>query len=323
MRLGRGHYTAVAAGVLWGTAALFIRNLLNIGFTPFQIAAYRLLATALVLGVIIFLRGRDGFKIKKKDIPYIALFGIIGMGVGYITNTSAIKYTTLATAIILSYTHPIYTTVLAAVFFKEKIYRSKVIGLVMLILGCLFLVKAYDMVYFKLNLYGILFGLSTGVCISTASLCAKKLSGDYHPFTTLFYTFVFGGLFLLVFVIPGGAPVIQYTFDTIVSIVLLIGVSTVAAYSLYLYSVSRIEVSQAGMCATVEPVTATVLGFLFFGEVLEGVQMVGALVMIAGIITYNNAWSTFLVKRAGMPEGGTANYDRIEGCSESGNSQRK
>jgi len=303
MILGRGHYTAVGAGVLWGTAALFIRKLLNAGFTPFQIAAYRLLVTALVLGVIIFLRGRDGFKIRKKDIPYIALFGIIGMGVGYITNVSAIKYTTLAIAIILSYTHPIYTTVLAAVFFKEKIYRSKVIGLVILLLGCLFLVKAYDVAYFKLNLNGILFGLSTGVCISTSFLCAKKLSGEYHPFTTLFYTFAFGGLFLLVFVIPGGVPAVKYTFDTIVSIVLLIGVSTLTAHSLYMYSVRRIEVSQAGMCATVEPVTAAVLGFLFFGEVLQDVQMLGALVMIAGIITYNNAWATFSSGKKDIVEG--------------------
>ncbi len=319
MTLNKGHWGAIAAGMLWGTAALFIRRLLEAGLNPMHIAAYRSLLTAMVVGIIIFFQDRGMFRIKREDLPYLLLFGVLGIGLGYITNNSAIKHTTLATAIILSYTHPIYTTLLAALLFKEKIYRGKIAGLVMLVLGCLLLVKAYDGTYFRLNLYGILFGLSTGICISTAALCAKKLSGDYHPFTTLFYTFLFGGVFLLFFVIPGGITAVHYTSDVLVSIVLLIGMSTVAAYSLYLYSVKRIEVSQAGMCATVEPVTAAVLGFLSFGEMLDSIQMTGGLVMIAGIVTYNNAWSVLSARMTWMTKGGIDNGDGTESSSESCN----
>lgn len=313
MRLERGHYTAFVTGALWGTVGLFTRSLFDAGLSTLQIATYRSMSTALVMGIVIALWNRDLFRVEKKDLPYLALFGFAGITLAYITYLNAMRYTSLATAAMLMYTNPVYTTLLAAVIFRERIYKGKVAGLVMLIAGCALLVKVYDTSYFAVNLRGILYGLASGVSVTAAALCAKKVSAKYHPLTSIFYTFFFGALFLAVFSQPwkSGGFVIQKSI--LMPLGFLVAIPGILGFFLYMYSVRRIEVSQTEACVMSEPVVAAVIGYMFFGETMDWVQLLGAATILIGVLVYNDVWSGIAVKEGHTLNEGETLGDGTEG----------
>jgi len=301
MNLDRGHFTALAAGILWGTAGFFTRTLFDAGLSPLQVATYRTSVMALITALIILLYNRKLLVVKKKDLPYIITMGLFGTGIGYFTHNSAMKYTTLAIASMLVYTNPVYTTILAAVFFKERIYKGKIIGLVLLLLGCSMLVKVYDSAFFGLNLTGVIYGLLTAVSISISSLCAKKVTRDYHTLTTVLYNFLVGALFLVAFSLTGQAQGWLLDGRAILSLAYLTLLPGVLAFVLYMYSIKRIEVSQTESCVAIEPVMAAIVGYMFFSETLDEMQFMGAAVILLGVLVFNDAWGREALKEGQTP----------------------
>jgi DME family drug/metabolite transporter len=289
MKLDKGHFTALITGIVWGTAGYFVRTLYDAGFTPLQVSVYRTVAMTLATAIIMLIYNRKLFYVRKHDLRYIIPMGLFGTALGYLTHNIAMKYTTLAIASMLTYTNPIYTTLLAAVIFKERIYRGKVVGLVLLITGCSLLVKVYDAAFFDLNGIGIINGLLTGLFISISALLAKRVTRDYHPLTSVFYNFAFGAVFLLAFSFPWHpAPVLGA--KEALSLAYLATIAGVLAFFLYMYSIKRIEVSQTESCVSIEPVMAGLMGFFLFGESFDAVQFAGAAVILMGVLIFNDAW---------------------------------
>jgi multidrug transporter EmrE-like cation transporter len=77
--------------------------------------------------------------------------------------------------------------------------------------------------------------------------------------------------------------------DILLPMALLIIVPGVTGYLLYVYAIRKIEVSQTEACVMVEPIMAAIIGYLFFDEMLDWVQLTGALAILAGVFVYNNA----------------------------------
>lgn len=290
MKLEKGHFIALLAGVLWGTAGFSTRVLFDAGLSPYQVTTYRTVAMALATALVLLAMDKKLFLVRKKDLRYIIPMGFFCTALGYLTYNSAIKHTTLAIASMLVYTNPIYTTILASVFYKEKIYKGKVVGLGLLLCGCALLVKVYDAAFFDLNVKGIIYGLLTAVSISISSLCAKRITRDYHTFTTVFYNFGVGALFLTAFSFLDTSGSWQLTGRALVSLGYLAIFPGVLAFALYMHSMKSIEVSQVESCVAVEPVMASIMGFAFFSETLDAVQFLGAAVIMLGVLVFNDAW---------------------------------
>lgn len=302
MNLDRGHFTALATGIVWGTSGFFVRTLYDAGFTPLQVSTYRTTLMAAATALIILLYDRKLLYVRKKDLKYIIPMGLFGTALGYITYSYAMKYTTLAIASMLTYTNPVYTTLLAAVIFKEKVYRGKVVGLVLLLTGCSLLVKVYDAAFFDLNAFGIVNGLLTGFFVSISALFAKRVTRDYQPITTVFYNFAVGALFLNAFSYPWDKPAAVIGIGEVLAFAYLALFPGVLAFFLYMYSVKRIEVSQTESCVSIEPVMAGVLGFLLFNETFDTMQFVGAAIILLGVLVFNDAWG-LEKRRAGDVQG--------------------
>lgn len=290
MNLKRGHILGLGAGIVWGTVGGCMRVLYDAGFTPLQISMYRTAAMGLTVAIIILFHDRRLFYIRKRDLKYAIPMGLFGTALGYITYSNAMKYTTLAIASMLTYTNPIYTTLLAALFLKERIYKGKVIGLILLITGCALLVKIYDGSFFSLNAFGILNGVLTGFFVAVSALCAKKVTEDYHPITGVFYNFAMGTVFLFIFAYPWEINTSLLGTKELLSFAYTVLFPGVLGFFLYMYSVKEIEVSQAEFCVSVEPVVAGIIGFAFFNETFAPAQFVGAAIILLGVFVFNDAW---------------------------------
>ena len=113
---------------------------------------------------------------------------------------------------------------------------------------------------------GVLFGLGAGFLYALYSIFAPFGLRHYTPFTVVYWTFVFGGLGSL-FLLDAGEMRAVFADGRMILVALgLIVISTVLPYLLYTNGLAKVESGKASILASLEPVVASFVGILAFGE---------------------------------------------------------
>lgn len=179
---------------------------------------------------------------------------------------------------------------MSAVLFREKITPAKMAALVMVVIGCALVAGLVGNGH-TLTPAGLLVGLGAGFGYALYSIFSRyALERGYHPLTILFYTFTFASVGVLPFA-DMGAVWDAVTADAAhAGISLVFGlVSTVVPYFVYTMGLSSVENGTASILASVEPVTASILGIVLFGDRVDAWQAAGMLLVFASIIICNLA----------------------------------
>jgi drug/metabolite transporter (DMT)-like permease len=137
--------------------------------------------------------------------------------------------------------------------------------------------------FLRLNLRGILFGLVTALSMAVYSILGKRAVARYAPWTVVLYAFAGGGLFLAIGSGSGLMAARTYPAVAWLWIVGLALIPSLGGYALFTLGLRDLPASQVSVIATWEVVTAALLGWLLFGEHLTAIQMLGAVLVCAGI----------------------------------------
>lgn len=279
-----GYLLAVAAAVLWATLGILGKFLYRYGADPLTVVTIRAIIAFTTLAAILAVVDRRLLRINRRDIPFFALYGLVGVTFNYASYFYALRWTTVTTAVILLYTYPALVTLLAALFLGERLSWMKGLALGLTFVGCCLVVQGYDPGALRLNLYGVLFGLGAGATAAVYSLFGKKALQRYDSWTAVCYAFGFGALFLIILRSPQAVLTVNYPWPAWATILALAWFPTLLAYALFTTSMKYIEASKASITATLEPVVASLLAYLFLGEVMEWPQLVGMGLVLGGIV---------------------------------------
>jgi len=279
-----GYLLAVVAAVLWATGGILGKFLYRYGADPLTVVTIRAVIAFVTLAAILSVVDRRLLRIRRQDIPFFALYGLVGVALNYACYFYALRWTAVATAVVLLYTFPALVTLLAALFLGERLDWVKGLALGLTLAGCFLVAQGYDLVALRLNLYGVLFGLGAGVTAAVYSLFGKKALQRYDSWTTVCCGFGFGALFLLVLRSPRTILAVSYPRPAWIAILALAWFPTLLAYALFMASMKYIEASKASITATLEPVVASLLAYLLLGEVMEWPQLVGAGLVLGGVV---------------------------------------
>ena len=284
-RQTKGYLMVAAAGTLWGTIGLQVKTLLNYQLSVQTIALWKMIFAVLILFPFVFLTNRKVLKVDLRGLIYISLIGLFSRSFFNILYFSAIQKTTVATAVTMLYTAPIFIAIMARIFYKELFTPFKTIALFLCMGGCFFTATGGSMEILKLNLLGILMGLGAGFTFALLTILSKAIINDYHQLTIIIYSIGFGLLFYL----PFSRPLEIFQMDLPLKLWLLLCsislISIVVAYGLYITGLSYgIEASRAGIISTLELVVSVILSYLVFKEEILGWKLVGILMVIFSVI---------------------------------------
>jgi len=279
-----GYLLAVAAAVLWATLEILGKFLYRYGADPLTVVTIRAIIAFATLATVLALADQRLLRISRRDIPFFALYGLVGVTLHYAFYFYTLRWTTVTTAVILLYTYPAMVTVLAALFLGEHLSWTKGLILGLSFVGCFLVVQGYDASALRLNLYGVVFGMGAAATAAVYSLFAKKALQRYDSWTAVCYVFGFGALFLIMLRSPQDLLTVNYPWPAWVAIVAVAWFPTLLAYALFTTSMKYIEVSKASITTTLHPVVASLLAYLFLGEVMEWPQLVGMALVLGGIV---------------------------------------
>ncbi len=271
------------AGLLWGTIGIFVKTLAAFGADSALTCCLRMAFAFVIMLAFSLIKHGCGIIIRdKKVLLFCALFGLVCHGMQNICYTTSIKLNGMAIACVLMYTAPVFTALASRLIFHERITGRKIFALVVNIVGCILTVTGGN-IFGDINfsLLGLVAGIGTGFCYGMAAIIGKA-AGDKTDATCFnTYSYLFATIFLIIFMRPSinlDAKILGTGF--------LYGlIPTSLAYVVYYNGLRRIsDSSRVPVIASIEPVTAVLIGMLVYGEELGVMNFAGIAIVLASIL---------------------------------------
>ena len=270
----------LAAAACWGCIGLFNRPLLNAGIAPENLAVIRNVGGLAVLAVILLFADRSVFHVKPKHLPIFFGTGVISVVLFTLCYFNAQKLCSLSVSAILLYTAPAMVVLMSAIVFHEKITGKKFLALALALLGCA-LVTGVFTGGLSLTAKGLLFGLGSAFFYALYSIFVPFGLRHYSPLAVVFWTFVFAALGALFAADWGNLVTVLSVPQNALLAAGLVLLSTVAPYILYTKGLANVESGKASIMASIEPVVASLVGTLVFGEPFGMTALLGLACILA------------------------------------------
>jgi drug/metabolite transporter (DMT)-like permease len=294
-----GYVFALLGALLFGANGTVTKVIVSGGLTPLQLTQFRVLGACVITGLVLLVVDRSAFRMTPKQLLTLAILGVTGVAVLQAAYAAALALLPVGIALLFEYTGVLIVALVAFFFFKEKVSPRLWIAIA-LVLGGLAIVS--QIWASELNPLGILFALLAAGSLATYFLLGERQVGTISPLGVAFWSMLFASVFWAFF--SGWWELSPAAFTTPVSLdgnlaaIVLplwapllwnIVMGTFLAFLLSLLALTRLSATATGIVASSEIIFAFVVAWLWLGEGLDVLQLVGAAVVLAGIILAQTA----------------------------------
>ena len=219
------------------------------------------------------------------DLPLCAALGV-AMAAYQVCYFRAVTLVGVAVAALLAIcSAPLLIAVLAAAFLGERLTPMVRLSLGMAVAGTALLVvgpRGLGDIAGHFGL-GAVLALGAGVSYAVYAVAAKGLLARVAPLAVAAVTFALAALVLAPALLVETEPARAMSAGW--PLLLYLGVGpTAVAYALFTAGLGRVPATAAGIVSLLEPLTATTLGLLLFGERLGAVGALGAALLVAALL---------------------------------------
>jgi DME family drug/metabolite transporter len=287
-----GLVLVAVAAASWGTTGATMTLLSrDAAASPLLVGWSRLAIAAPVLALAAAWAARPGARPAGRrrwpapaDLPLCAALGV-AMAAYQVCFFRAVPLAGVAaTALLAICSAPLLIAVLAALLLGERLNRRVRLSLGLGILGTALLVlgpRGFDVIAGRFGL-GALLALGAGVSYAAYTVAAKGLLARVTPLAVAAVTFTLAALFLAPALLGEAAPGRAVAAGWPLMLYLGLG-PTALAYALFTAGLNRVPATAAGIVGLLEPLTATALGVLVFGERLRPLGIAGAFLLLAAL----------------------------------------
>ncbi len=280
MRRYLGFFFVFLAAALWAFIGPFGRIAMAEGVSAQETAFWRAVFGALFFWLHAAPRGL--YRVPPRTGLVFGLFGIFGIGCLFSVYLVAVDQAGVSLAAILLYTAPAWVAVLSRLLFAEPLSGRKLLALACAMGGAGLACASGGGLPQGASLLGIGAALFSGFCYSLHYIFSRHYLRDYSSVTLYCWCLPAGALFLLPFVLASG-----FAAKTPLAWAAMAGmglVSTYGAYWTYCEGMKRLSPTLVAITATLEPVLAGLMAWLFWGETFSLLGWLGAALVLAAVL---------------------------------------
>jgi drug/metabolite transporter (DMT)-like permease len=285
---GAAFATLLLIGLMMGANHVAARIAFNHGVDVATAVVVRSAVTASVLCAILALQGvRVSFAARhKRVLPVIGLL----VGIQSLCLYSAVARLPVALALLAFNTYPIWTAGWSAVVYRRPPERTLLVAMPVILVG---LAMALDVFGATSGLgasgqwsrigTGVAFALTGAASFGLALVLTQHEAGDVDGRVRTATTMMLAGLVALATVgVQGGfhLPDAPAGWGGLATLTCLYG----TAFTIMFTVLPRLGVVGNSAIMNVEPVFALVLAWLVLGQAIAPVQVLGALIVVAGVM---------------------------------------
>ena len=298
-RPGVGYLLTVSAAAIFAVNGTVSTLALQAGIPATRLTALRCTGAALVLVGVLAVAAPGRLRIHRRDLPLVAVFGVVGIALTQFLYYVAIGRVPVGIALVFEMTAPVFIALYVWLVRREHVRGRLWAALALSLCGLVLVAEVWEGGG-SLDALGVAAALCAAVCLATYYLLGERGTVDRDPVTLTAWSFVAAAVFwavaapwwqfdagLLTERVPVSLGSVQVPVWVLVAWIVLLG--AVVPFWLSLTALRHLPPTTAGIVATVEPVLASVVAWLWVEQVLTAWQVAGGVVVLTGIVLAQTA----------------------------------
>lgn len=273
--------------LLWGSQYIFNKVLLEV-MPNTTLLCLRFLISAAAMTVIQRLRRPSPEQkprtFAKKDWKFVILYGVVAYVLSAGLQQLGIKYAGASLSSLIMCLNPIAISLFAVLFLHERLTVTKIVCIVSAVAGAVCIVGGDTG---GGHLLGIVFTLGAVLTWSLISVFIRSFTQKYDVLTLTTYGIYVAAILTLPAMVweLATTPGLDFLHPKYILALLFVALlGTAGAHTLWSYCLSRLEASSCSLFYPVQPLISTTLGVLVLHERLTPVILVGAVLILFGVL---------------------------------------
>jgi drug/metabolite transporter (DMT)-like permease len=252
------------------------------GISAVRLSQLRSLGSFAILLAALALIRRDLLRVPRRELPALALLGIVGLAGVHATYFAAIERLPIGVAVTIQYTAPMLLLLWLRVAHGRRLAPGLWGAVGLSAAGCFLVVRAYDAG--ALDRLGVAAAFGAAVTFVVYMLGSERAGHTLAPATTLLHAFGFASLMWALV-----APWWSFPFaalDTPRDALLALGVivvGTLLPFACMVEALRHAPASRVAVVATLEPVLAAAFAWILHDQALAAVQLAGGAAVVAAV----------------------------------------
>ena len=289
-----GYLMAIGGAVLFSVNGSVSKVTLSSGLDSLDLVLLRCAGAMLALLVLVLAIEPARLRVRRSEWPLLLVYGVIGIALVQWLYFVAIARLPVGIALLLEFTAPLLVALWATFVQHKDLGRTIWLALALALAGLALVAQVWQGL--TLDLVGLLAAVAAAVSLATYFVAGEHAVGSRDTLSLALWAFVVATVFWSVahpwWTVPWEELTVRVSLQgnleswsvplwALVAWVVLLG--TVAPFLLVIGALRHVPATRAGIVGTIEPVLAGVVAYLWLGEVLSAVQVLGAFVVIVGV----------------------------------------
>lgn len=281
----RTFFLLILSALIWGFQPILVKLLIQ-AWTPETVIAIRWSVAGLCCLLFLKAKHPEALFPPRQDWPVLLFMGITGMMGNSVLQFVGLKTTTVTNSTLITAITPAMTAVLAFVLLKERLTKKGWLGIFLAFCGVTAIVVQGDwtrLVQFRFN-SGDMLCFAAQLCWAFYTLGARRVTGHLSLVNIMGWCGLFGGLSTLIFGLathtfhPTALP--PHLLFCFLFITFIGGITANLCWNT---GVKFAGASITSVFLNLAPVVGMTSGHCINGDPMGTVQIVGALVIFAGV----------------------------------------
>ncbi|MCW5888239.1 MAG: DMT family transporter [Anaerolineales bacterium] len=262
------------------------------------IAAYRMALSALILIPLTLPRHSGELRgLSRRGVALAALSGVL-LAVHFASWILSLEYTSVASSVVLVTTNPLWVALLAPLVLKERLGREVLLGMLVALAGGVGVALSDSCTLAASGLacppwqefvagrafYGNLLALVGALSGAGYILIGRILRPQLSLTAYIFLVYGMAALVLVALVPFSGQAAFGFSPSSYVYLLLLAVLPQLIGHSSFNWALAHLPASYVSIALLGEPVSSIVLATLLLGETPSGFKLLGAGLILVGIL---------------------------------------
>lgn len=235
-------------------------------------------------------RGSGGWRrvaLPARDLIQCLLLGMLGVAASNYFYYVAIQRTSVAIAIVVQYTAPVWVLLYVVARGQQKLSLQKVVAVAVAIAGIALtigIVGIHGGGPLHLDSYGFIAALLASFSFAFYNVGGHGVLARHDRWRVLTWTLTSAAGFWLLVNPPWRVAAVHYTAAQWGFLFVFSMISVLGSFSLYFLGLQHLEPTRAIVASCLEPVFSILLAAAFLSEVIRPIQALGIVLVLAAIV---------------------------------------
>ena len=240
-----------------------------------------------LLPVLVGRQGWQRVSLPRKDLIQCLVLGMLGVAASNYFYYVAIQKTSVAIAIILQYTAPVWVLIYVVARRQQRLSLQKVAAVLVAVAGIALtigIVGNGSLSALRIDTYGLIAALLASFSFAFYNVGGHQILARYDRWRVLVWTLGSAAVFWLLVNPPWKVMAQHYTPAQWGFLFVFSMISVLGSFSLYFLGLQFLEPTRAIIASCLEPVFSILLAAVLLGEGVRPVQTVGIVLVLSAIV---------------------------------------